>query len=365
MIDEAAGVLAPLGFSVAERGELVVPCPLVSRGRPIYSSDAAASRAAPSGGAPPSGAPSSGAPSSGGSIAVGDEAPWVAVHAGVGPEKMLVNWAALAGIPGEGLAAAPSAYVIETSASSTNGRDGEWRRELSVDQNTACARAHVIEFDGQSWVRLTLSGEAGGAALPFERLDLHDASDGTDDCWLVLGDACLAALEEPGRGTPGAGERGWAGLIHQRYPGYFPALIDEAHVDEAPAHTLERLAALLEMHSPAKRVAIAYGADSFRSMVADTQALEAIVAAVLRDGRLPVLARPPAPRGRAREGVDALQRQIAAIEQRHRLVPGPDLMAWFNAHPDQLDAEGRPTLEGRRAIARLWADAVDVWYVPQ
>jgi hypothetical protein len=325
----------------------------------MYSSDAAASRAASS-----DGAPSSGGPSSGGSIAVGDEG-WVAVHAGVGPEKVLVNWAALAGIPRKGPGAAPSAYVIETSASSTNGRDGEWRRELSVDQNTACARAHVIEFDGQSWVRLALAGEAGGAALPFERFDLHDASDGTDDCWLVLGDACLAGLEEPGRGTPGAGERGWAGLIHQRYPGYCPALIDEAQRDESPAHTLDRVAALLERHSPAKRVAIAYGADSFLSMVADAQALEALVAAVLSSGRLPVLARPPAPRGGARGGVDALHRQIAAIEQRHCLVPGPDLEAWFDAHPDQLDAEGRPTLEGCRAIARLWADAVDVWYVPQ
>jgi hypothetical protein len=330
---EASPVMPWVAFEVAERGDQIVPCPLVSRGRPTYSS-----------------------------LAAPDEPPWITVHTGVGPAKLLVNWAMASGGSRLGVRRLPSAYVIETSASSTNGRDGEWRRELSVEANTASARAHVVEFDGQSWVRLTLSSEPAGSAVPFEQLDLHDASDGTDDCWLALGDARLGALALGARQTDG--ER-WAELIHERYPGYFPALVDEARSSESPSRTLERLSDLIATHSPVSRVAIAYSAVSTQDIDADAAALEAMVSAVLHSGRLPVLARQPAIRGRARDAVDAFNRCIAALEQRHGLVPGPDLAAWFDAHPDQLDGDGQPSSEGRRAIARLWADAGDVWYVPQ
>jgi hypothetical protein len=281
----------------------------------------------------------------------------------------------------EGAAPIPSAYIIESSASSTNGRDGEWRRELRVTENAAGARAHVVEFDGQSWLRLTLETPApdARAALPVVRLDLHDASDGTDDCWLVLGDALLAGAPAPALDsatsavptpmlmrTPPANELGWSELIHSRYPGYFPALIDETRFDESPAHTLARLPDLLATHAAARRVAIAYGAGSYSADGMDGgAALEAMVAAVLQSGRLPVLARHPAVRCRTRDAVDAFNRRVAALERRYELVPGPDLAAWFGAHPDQLDDGGQPNLEGRRAIACLWADAVDVWYVPQ
>jgi hypothetical protein len=286
------------------------------------------------------------------------------MHTGVGPAKLLVNWAMANGGSRLGGDRAPSAYVIETSASSTNGRDGEWRRELSVDANTASARAHVVEFDGQSWLRLTLSSEPGGSALPFEQLDLHDASDGTDDCWLALGDAHLGAFAR-GPSEAHGEEFSWAELIHERYPGYFPALVHEARSSESPARTLERLSDLLAIHSSVSRVAIAYSAASIQDIDADAAALEAMVSAVLHRGHLPVVARQPVLRGRAGDAVDAFNRCISALEQRHGLVPGPDLAAWFDAHPDQLGDDGHPSVEGRRAIACLWADAVDVWYVPQ
>ena len=354
MINEAPRSVSRLPFDVAERGEQSVPCPLVSRGRPTYSSDAAFAKTGSRGGAP----------SNGVSVAATDEAPWIAVHPGVGPTKLLVSWAVGHGGSRPAVGRVPSAYVIETSASSTSGRDGVWRRELSVESNTASARVHVIEFDGQSWVRLTLPAELVGSALPFDQLDLHDASNGTDDCWLALGDARLGALAR-GPSASDGGELCWAELVHERYPGYFPALVDESRVDESPERTLGRLSELLATHSPASRVAIAYGAASIQSIDADAAALDAMVAAVLQGGRLPVLARSPAMRVRARESVDAFNRCIATLERRHGLVPGPDLAAWFDAHPDQLDGEGQPSVEGRRAIARLWADAVDVWYVPQ
>ena len=296
------------------------------------------------------------------------EARWVAVHAGVGPARLLVSWASdgsSGGRPG------PASYRIETSASSTNGGDGDWRGELSVTANTAAARVHEVEFDGQSWVRLTFdadvraagdSRDALGDQRPFTRLDLHDASDGTDDCWVLLGEPALVLAP-----AGSAGRGGWAEHVHERYPGYFPALIDEARAGEAPARALERLDGLLQMHSPARRVAIAFGAAAAQaaSSVEPAGALEALVAAMIERGRLPVVARTPAPPGGPREAVESFNRRIDALERRHGLLPGPDLAAWFDAHPEQLDGEGRPSEEGQRANARLWLDALDAWYVPQ
>ena len=46
------------------------------------------------------------------------------------------------------------------------------------------------------------------------------------------------------------------------------------------------------------------------------------------------------------------------------LVEGPDLDAWFEAHPEQLE-DGLPTALGVAHIHRLLADAMDVLYVPQ
>jgi hypothetical protein len=354
MLNEPSRSMSRLPFDVIERGELIVPCPLVSRGRPTYSSDDALDMAVSA----------RGAPSNGLSIAASDGAPWIAVQAGIGPARLLVSWGVANGGSRLAVERVPSAYIVETSSSSTNGRDGEWRRELSVEANTARVRADVVEYDGQTWVRLTLSSEPTGSALRIEPLDLHDASDGTDDCWLALGDARLGALELSPPQTDGQ-ELRWAELIHARYPGYFPALVDESRLDESPARTLERLGQLLATHSPVRRVAFSYSAASIENVDADAAALDAMVCAVLHSGRLPVLARQPALRGRARDVVDAFNRCITTLERRHGLVPGPDLAAWFDAHPDQLDGDGRPSIEGRRAIARLWADAVDVWYVPQ
>jgi hypothetical protein len=38
--------------------------------------------------------------------------------------------------------------------------------------------------------------------------------------------------------------------------------------------------------------------------------------------------------------------------------------AFLAAHPEQIDADGRPTPEGRRAMQRLWVEALDVPCVP-
>jgi acyl-CoA thioesterase I len=44
------------------------------------------------------------------------------------------------------------------------------------------------------------------------------------------------------------------------------------------------------------------------------------------------------------------------------LIPGPDLYAWFLAHPEQLRDGLHPTDAGIVAINRLWASAMERLY---
>jgi acyl-CoA thioesterase I len=338
----------PTGWSVVERGGFIVPCPLVSRTRPIFTSTGNASAARPS-------------VAWSAEIEGAGEPPWVAVHAGVGPSRLLVSWASAAASDSGEVSSLPTAYRIESAADSTNGRDGAWRLEQTVTGNATSARAHVIEFDGQSWVRLTVDAAGEHPRVTLEQLDLHDASDGTDDCWLLLGDELASS-----RQARLAGTRSWAELVHAEYPGYHPAVIDETRVGEGPSATLKRIAPLLEVHPDVRHVALAFGAASTaEGDKAAASALESLTRALLAAGRVPVFARTPASSAVPRERVEAFNRAIDELEARHQLVPGPDLYAWFAAHPEQLGGDGRPMSEGQNAIERLWAEALDGLYVPQ
>jgi acyl-CoA thioesterase-1 len=334
----AARTQEQMGFELAERGALLVPCPLVARAEARLFEDGGC----------------------------------VAREVGVGPARVLLSWAV--GDEARSAAAVPRAYRIETSADSRDGVDGAWREELQVSDNEADARAHVIEFDGQSWVRMTVGEAATGLLQRVTRFDVHDASDGTEDSWLVLGDALAAtafAIEggavrsgaaqsgavdsEPVRGEPVRSGHGpgkapsFAELVHESYPGYFPAVVGEGRRGESLAQTLARLPALLELHRHVRQVVLLYGE---RAGDADEASVRALLRALLDAGRVPVIGRLP------------VVRVSAALEAEHDLVPGPDLESWFEAHPDQLE-NGVPTALGVSHIHSLLAEALDVLYVPQ
>ena len=272
------------------------------------------------------------------------------MQTGVGPARLLVSWSAgLAESSSDpasdldpagpllpsALPSVPASYRIESSASSSRGGDGEWRLEQRVTSNAARSRAHVIEFDGQSWVRLTFE-DATGAPIVLQRFDVHDASNGTDDVWLILGDE-LAAWS-----FGGGPERGSVPeLLHERYPGYYPALLEEARAGEAPSHTLRRLEELLHTHPAVKHVALAYGAPSLLTLD-ERASFETLVSALRGRELAVVIARPPLPSSVSRQEGDAIHRAVAELEARHGLLPGPDLSQPSAARAAHGVDDGRP-----------------------
>jgi hypothetical protein len=199
----------------------------------------------------------------------------------------------------------------------------------------------------------------------IERLDVHDASDGTDDTWLVLGDSFdLGAVAGPTLAhTPSFAE-----LIHAEYAGYFPALINGSVAGERCAAGLARIAGLLALNPECRHFAISYGAeeaatgdvsaDQFRAQ------LRELVLRLIDAERVPVLARIPYLSGQ-QTSVSAYNDVIDELTREHALPSGPDLYAWFQTHPEQIGAAGKPCVEGSVAIQRLWAEALDALYVPQ
>jgi acyl-CoA thioesterase-1 len=295
---------------MAERGALIVPCPRVSRAPAVFSSVEGR----------------------------------VAREVGVGPARVLVSWARGVAVSApDGL---PRAYRIETSASSRNGSDGEWRLELSMHDNAALARVHEIEFDGQTWVRMMIDEVAGEAPARVARFDIHDASDGTEDSWLVLGDR----LAESAFALEGNEGSTFADVVHERYPGYFPVVVNEGRTGEAVAQTLARLPMLLESHTHARHALLVYG-DAHEG---DAERFASLVRALIDAGRVPVIVQLP--------GAE-LARQI---EAQHDLVPGPDLREVFatQTHGVKALSVGTEAALACSHIHRLLADALDVLYVP-
>jgi hypothetical protein len=252
----------------------------------------------------------------------------------------------------------PARYRIE-SAVLDREVAGAWRPELEVLENTAGTRTHGIEFDGQSTLRVVF--EAAPERPELARFDVHDASDGTDDVWLVLGDALASlGLSEEG------GARGFAEGVHAGYAGYFPALIDESRPGESPAETLARLPGLLQLHADARRVALC-----FSGMVAGTLAaapLEELGRTLLAAGRIPLFSRAPWRDGSPLE-VAAFNERLDELELELGLARGPDPSTWATAWLDAHAAVDTATLAAlpaaaRDALSALWVEAADVFYVP-
>jgi hypothetical protein len=146
-------------------------------------------------------------------------------------------------------------------------------------------------------------------------------------------------------------------------------LINGSVAGERCAAGLARIAAVLALNPECRHFAISYGAEEASTRNVSPEQFRAQLSepirALVEAERIPVLARIPFARSSQQTGVSAYNEVIDELTREHGLLPGPDLYAWFAAHPEQVDAAGQPSAEGRAAIQRLWAEALDALYVPQ
>ncbi|XYH95920.1 GDSL-type esterase/lipase family protein [Sorangium sp. So ce1128] len=344
----------------------ITPNPIISRGKPAFASAGTASvindgkyRSA---GTWIAGKPTAAAPA------------WVAIQVGDGYERLLLSWTASYNYNYTDVQyGAPGAYRVETSSDSTNGEDGTWKSVAEVTDNPVRTRAHSFDFSGQSWVRLVVTAApatSDDTGVQLDEIDVHDISNGAEDTWFFLGDSITAFAYD--RDTP-ATQPSFAENVHAAHEANYPAMINGGIGGELTRSTdrpsaLDRIDDVLEMNPDFHFFAIGYGTnDSWDQTDPSTfkSNLQELIDTIEAAGRVPVLARIPFSPDGHHDAVDVFNQAIDELTTENALVPGPDLYAWFEAHPEQLTDEVHPDPAGRVAMNKLWSDAVNGLYVGQ
>lgn len=260
----------------------------------------------------------------------------------------------------------PDSYTIATSADSTDGNDGTWREVVSVTGNIARTRAHRFPYAGARWVRMTVTRAVPGPLgneFSIDEIDLHNASDGTEDSVFFLGDSITVAAFAR---CP-ANQPSFAELVHRSSPGRFPAMMDGGVGGVNSDYGVSVINDWLALNPDFNVWAIGYGTNDAWQKVSPAdfeRHLQTLVDRISAAGRLPVIARIPfAAKGPADVDVRALNSAIDRVAARNGLLPGPDLYTWFSTHPGELGPDGvHPSNVGTRSINRLWYEALRTLY---
>lgn len=336
-----------------------LPNPLVSRGKPVFATSLARfsrPEAVNDGiyntfaGTWNAGSPSAAQPAT------------VAIHIGTGPRRVLVEWSAGGNYNYTDTEyGSPGSYRLETSADSRDGVDGTWKVGATNTSCTVHAQAHVLDFAGQSWVRMVITGVPPKSpnGVQLDELEVYDVSEGVSDSWFFFGDSITAMVFN--RTTP-SHQPSFAALVHERHPAFFPAMIDGGIGGDRMEQAAARVDAWLALNPDMRFWAIGFGTNDAAGNNQDTgsfrRQLSTVIARVKAAGHIPIVAKIPYSSDGGHDTVPRFNQVIAELTADNDLLPGPDLYAWFSAHPDQLRDGIHPTDEGALAINRLWADAV-------
>lgn len=290
---------------------------------------------------------------------------WLAIDVGVGATRLLFEWSAAGSFDYEETDyGSPGAYRVETSADSSDGANGTWTMVASVPAVATHAQMHAIPFSGQRWVRMVITAapEISPNGVQLTEVAVYDASLGTSDTWFFMGDSITAFAF----GGDDARARDFAATIHQSHPSYHPAFVNGgmggSKSDDGVAHVDDWLA----RNPDARFWAIGYGTNDSAGDATDTAHfrtnMQTIVGRVLAAGRVPILAMIPFANDGQHANIPSFNRVIDGLRAEHGLTAGPDLYAWFLAHPEALRDHLHPNDAGIVAINRLWAEAVDGLY---
>ncbi|HEX9620404.1 MAG TPA: GDSL-type esterase/lipase family protein [Polyangiaceae bacterium] len=339
-----------------------VPNPLISRGRPAFAqsfADGATARPVNDGiygtwaGTFRGGTPKPGRPV------------WVAIDLGTGYRRVLLVWTEGGSDYTNVTYGSPADYRVEVSADSTNGADGAWRSVVEVEENRFHARGHSFDFAGQRFVRVVFLRAPAHSAngIAFAEIEVFDLSQGGTDTWFFMGDSITAAAydRDSEERSPSFPE-----LVHAHDPAYYPALINGGIGGENSDHALEHIDEWLAVNPDFKYWALGYGTNDAASNLDRADGFKANMQAVIERiraaGRVPILARIPYATDGQHEHVPRFNAALEELSQTHRLYPGPNLYAWFRAHPERLADGLHPDDQGIVAMHRLWWEAVKPLY---
>jgi len=276
----------------------------------------------------------------------------------------------------------PGDYTIEANAApgGTAAPTSGWVNLATVTGNVYTGRSHPLDLSGYSWVRIRVTAARGSIGNTDVSLhaDIHDASQGNLDSWLMLGDSITMEgfLHENITGSAWSGGN-YAQLINAAKPSYFPLVLDGGNGGMNMAWANTNKADLLAPFS-GRYVGIAYGTnDANQSSALTSQQvtgyytnLLGVVDYILARNQVPVV--PHIPWGcdnsnwlgtNAKTLNDYVDQHLFA--DRPQVVRGPDLWTFFKNNPSLLHDCIHPTytapsgqLNGYEQLQRQWRDAM-------
>jgi lysophospholipase L1-like esterase len=292
---------------------------------------------------------------------------WVAINIGSGYSRLLLNWTSTFNYNyNETTYGGPGDYQVQTSGDSTNGADGTWTTVANVSGNYVRARAHTFDFTGKSWVRLLVtapSATTNGNGVAIDEIDIHDVSNGIADTWFFMGDSITAG----GFTRKASQQPSFAANINQMHPSYFPAMINGGIGGETSGSAVGHIDTWLQLNPDMKYWALAYGTNDAAGNNGNPAAFKAnmqiLIDRIKAAGRVPILAKIPYAIDGNHNTIPLFNQAIDELNTANGLMSGPDLYAWFQAHPEQLSSDGlHPNDAGSASINRLWAEAMSGLY---
>lgn len=287
----------------------------------------------------------------------------VSIRIGSNYSQVLLCWSTSSSDPAySARTAAPRGYSVEVSADSTDGADGTWTTAVEVQNNSLRTRTHPVAFSGQTWIRLTVSQAPQGVAL--DEIDIHGLSQPHPDAVFFSGDSITAMAFT----RSDARQPGYAEVVRAGHPEFFPATINGGVFGDRSADGVRRVGEGLATHPRFTLWALGYGTNDAREgtdPAAFRADLQSMIDQVKAAGKIPVLARIPYSPLAAYVSIPTYNAIIDQLTAANGLVAGPDLYAWFSAHPEEMSGDGlHPTDQGLVSMNRLWAEALDGLYVP-
>jgi lysophospholipase L1-like esterase len=351
-------------FAAVSTAFAILPNPLISRFKPIYASF--------------TGSPTSIVNGKFGETAwTITDSSWVAIKLDSGPKKIFMTWnspnymwsdvIANPAECAEGLAI-PTSYNILVSGNSTNGVDGTWKVTDSITGNSVAARGHVIDFDGQIWVKMEVF--SGGGKI--DEIEIFDITNSAEDTWFFLGTSITAHIFK--KPVPFKDFRYFTmDYVKDFNPKVIPAIIRGGIGCIKASGVAADINKYLEIAGNVNYFAIELGLnDAWGGKTDDlasfTKSMQLIISACRKKGVTPVIARPMAtnPEKTSWQINESFLKAIDNLVKKNKLTPGPDLFTWFKQNPEELKEDGiHPNQRGSQSIHRLWAEAVYSLYKPK
>lgn len=282
----------------------------------------------------------------------------------------------------------PQAYMIEVSADTTDGIDGNWLSVYTEWYSTRGSRLHKIEVPdgGYSWIRMSTSIGRNGPQVWMKEMRLYESSnDATTDLDMIaiygdsITDGAFYHIGETGLSLQISGKIGSAdepiftpfGLSGQTATG----LIEQADID----HDIFDAFALDNVGSMARYWGIALGSNDMgyadfsigvegSDLEEFDERVEAMVQLMISQNKVPIIARIPDNNEALSGSVLATKKKILndidRIAADYRLIPGPDLYTLMRLNIERDNASWywpgdgvHQNWEGRLQIVNAWADA--------